>query len=236
MNVVDIIIIVTIGISVVYGSSSGFIQTISNTVGMLISIGAAFLLGPATAAWLTGIDWIRESLSNITNAVARVGDFDLAASQVSGISQGTVDTVLNSVALPKPLADVLRDNLLGQSFAGEGLRTVNEYVSNTIVAAALQVLGFLVAFIVAYIIISIIISIIQHVFRFPILRQLDWLAGAAFGFLRGAGFIYVLLLLVPLISTALPIEGFDELMAASQLAPHFGSDGFFVRVITGRNG
>jgi hypothetical protein len=165
--------------------------------------------------------------------VARVGDFDLATKQVSGLSESTVDTVLTSVALPEPIANVLKDNLLGQSFADQGLRTVNDYVSNTIVAAALQVLGFLLAFLIAYIIISIIVSIIQHVFRFPILRQLDWLAGAAFGFLRGAGFIYLMLLLVPLISTALPIEGFDELMAASQLAHHFGNDGFFIRVITG---
>ncbi len=233
MNVIDIVILFTIGISVVYGASRGFLQTISNAVGMVVAVGAAFLLGPAAAAWLTGIDWIRENLANITDAVARVGDFDLATSQVSGISQGTVETVLNSVALPKPLADVLRDNLLGQTFAQEGLRTVNDYVSNTIVAAALQVLGYLLAFAAVYIIISILISIIQHVFRFPILRQLDWLAGAAFGFVRGAGFIYLLLLLVPLISTAMPIEGFDELMAGSQLAGHFGNDGFFVRVITG---
>lgn len=233
MNVVDIIIVVIIGLSVVYGSSSGFIQTISNTVGMLVSIGAAFLLGPVMAAWLAGVDWVREILTNVTDAVARVGDFDLATKQVSGLSESTVDTVLTSVALPEPIANVLKDNLLGQSFADQGLRTVNDYVSNTIVAAALQVLGFLLAFLIAYIIISIIVSIIQHVFRFPILRQLDWLAGAAFGFLRGAGFIYLMLLLVPLISTALPIEGFDELITASQLAHHFGNDGFFIRVITG---
>jgi uncharacterized membrane protein required for colicin V production len=233
VNVVDIIIVVIIGLSVVYGSSSGFIQTISNTVGMLVSIGAAFLLGPVMAAWLAGVDWVREILTNVTDAVARVGDFDLATKQVSGLSESTVDTVLTSVALPEPIANVLKDNLLGQSFADQGLRTVNDYVSNTIVAAALQVLGFLLAFLIAYIIISIIVSIIQHVFRFPILRQLDWLAGAAFGFLRGAGFIYLMLLLVPLISTALPIEGFDELIAASQLAHHFGNDGFFIRVITG---
>ena len=233
MNVVDIIIVVIIGLSVVYGSSSGFIQTISNTVGMLVSIGAAFLLGPVMAAWLAGVDWVREILTNVTDAVARVGDFDLATKQVSGLSESTVDTVLTSVALPEPIANVLKDNLLGQSFADQGLRTVNDYVSNTIVAAALQVLGFLLAFLIAYIIISIIVSIIQHVFRFPILRQLDWLAGAAFGFLRGAGFIYLMLLLVPLIFTALPIEGFDELIAASQLAHHFGNDGFFIRVITG---
>lgn len=233
MNVVDIIIVVIIGLSVVYGSSSGFIQTISNTVGMLVSIGAAFLLGPVMAAWLAGVDWVREILTNVTDAVARVGDFDLATKQVSGLSESTVDTVLTSVALPEPIANVLKDNLLGQSFADQGLRTVNDYVSNTIVAAALQVLGFLLAFLIAYIIISIIVSIIQHVFRFPILRQLDWLAGAAFGFIRGAGFIYLMLLLVPLISTALPIEGFDELITASQLAHHFGNDGFFIRVITG---
>lgn len=120
MNVIDITIMVTIGLSVVYGSSSGFIQTISNTVGMLVSIGAAFLLGPVMAAWLAGVDWVREILTNVTDAVARVGDFDLATKQVSGLSESTVDTVLTSVALPEPIANVLKDNLLGQSFADQG--------------------------------------------------------------------------------------------------------------------
>lgn len=232
MNIIDWLILLILGVSVVYGCYHGFIQAIASLVGALVSVGIAFLFGPQIAAVLGGSIGMRDLLSNITDAVVRVGDFDLASSRVAGIGASTVETVLNSVALPKPLADVLRDNLLGETLAGTGMTTVNDYVSNTIVSASLQVIGFLLCFVMAYLLFTVLINLLQHVFRFPILRQLDWLAGGVFGLARGALLTYLLLLLAPLISTAMPLEGFDALLEASALASYFGSDGLFVRIIS----
>lgn len=126
---------------------------------------------------------------------------------------------------------MLEQNLLNQSFGG-GQTTVNTYVSNTIIAAAVQVISYLLVFAAAYIILSFIISLIKHVMDFPILKQLDWLAGGVFGVLRGGVLVYLLLLLVPLISTVLPADGIGKLIADSSLAHLFSSDGFFIRVIS----
>jgi hypothetical protein len=161
----------------------------------------------------------------------RVGDFDLASLPVVNIGQSTIETILRSVSLPQPLAGVLEQNFLNQSF-GAGQTTVNMYVSNTIIQASVQVISYLLVFAAAYIALSFIISLIKHVADFPILKQLDWLAGGLFGVLRGGVLIYLLLLLVPLVSTILPADGVSKLIADSSLAHLFSSDGFFIRVIS----
>ena len=87
---------------------------------------------------------------------------------------------------------------------------------------------------VAYAALSVIVSLIQHVFRFPLLRTLDWLAGGAFGLLRGALLLYALFLVVPVLSTIIPLDAFNETIAQSRFAPFFSSDGFFASVIAGK--
>lgn len=232
MNIVDIIILLVVGISVIYGFYHGFIQTVANLAAALLSIGAAFLFGPRVAGLFMANTGLTGLLSTYTDAVVRVGDYDLASSQVASITQSTIDTILRSVKLPQPLADVLQQNLSTRAFQSTGVTTVNGYVSGTIIAAAVQVLSYLLVFVTAYLVLTFLISLIRHVADFPILKQLDWLAGGAFGLARGVVFVYLLLLLVPLVSTIVPTEGVAQLIAQSSLAHLFSGDGFFVRVIS----
>ncbi len=232
MNLADIVILVVIGMSVIYGFYHGFVQTVASVAGLLLAIGAAFVFGPRLANALLGNASITSFFATYTDAVARVGDFDLASSSVIGISASTVESILQGVQLPKPLADVLQQNLLTQAFSHTGATTVNSYVSNTIVAAAIQVLSYLACFAVAYIVFTALLSLLSHVMNFPILRQLDWLAGGVFGLGRGVVMVYLLLLLVPLVSTVVPTEGVTKVIEGSTLAQLFSGDGFFVRVIS----
>ena len=78
------------------------------------------------------------------------------------------------------------------------------------------------------------VSLIAHVFKLPLLKQLDWLAGGAFGLARGALILYVIFLLIPILSTIIPLDNFNELLAQSTLAPIFQSDGFFARMVSGK--
>ena len=231
MNIVDIIILGVVGISVIYGFYHGFIHTVASLPAALLSIAAAFSFGPRVAEMFVTNPAVTSFLSTYTDSVVRVGDFDLASSPVVSIGRSTIETILRSVNLPEPMAKVLEQNLLNQSFGG-GQTTVNTYVSNTIIAAAVQVISYLLVFAAAYIVLSFIISLIKHVMDFPILKQLDWLAGGIFGVLRGGVLVYLLLLLVPLISTVLPADGIGKLIADSSLAHLFSSDGFFIRVIS----
>lgn len=234
MNIIDIVILVIIAASVIYGIYRGFVQTILSVACCLLSGLLAFSFGPKLAAAVSNYEGVSSTLATYTDAVARVGDYSLASTPVDQLSDGIIQQVLSSVTLPAPIASILENNLKSKAFEGTGLTTVNDYVSNTVVAVAINALSFIVCFAVSYLILSIIVSLIQHVFRLPLLRQLDWLAGALFGLARGALIVYVLFLLVPIVSTVLPIDTFNDLVAESRLAPIFQSDGFFAGIIAGK--
>ncbi len=232
MNIIDIIILAVVAISVIYGFYHGFIHTVASLLAALLSIAAAFAFGPRLAGLIMQSEAVTGILSTYTDSVVRVGDFDLASSPVISIGRSTIDTILRSVDLPAPLSKVLEQNLVNQSFGG-GQTTVNTYVSGTIITAAVEVISYLLVFAAAYIVLTMLISLVRHVADFPILKQLDWLAGGVFGALRGGVLVYLLLLLLPLAATVVPADGVEKLVEQSALARLFASDGFFIRVISG---
>ena len=234
MNIIDIIILVILGVSMIYGVYRGFVHTLLSVACFLLSVLIAFAFGPRLSAIVSNSKGVSSTLATYTDAVARVGDYDLAAANVSQLSDSLINQVLENVSLPQSIQNIPRSNLSNQSFAGTGLSTVNDYVSNTVVAVAINILCFLACFALSYVVLSLLLSLIQHVFRLPLLRQLDWLAGGAFGLMRGALLLYALFLVVPLLSTIIPLDAFNELLSQSALSPIFQSDGLFARVISGR--
>ena len=233
MNVIDIVILVILGASLVVGLYRGFVHTILSVACCLLSVFLAFTFGPRLAAVVSGNQGVSSTLANYTDAVTRVGDYSLASIPVSQLNDGVIAQVLESVSLPAPIEGILRNNLKSQSFLGTGLTTVNDYVSNTVVAVAVNILCYIVCFAVSYLVLSVVLSLISHVFKLPLLKQLDWLAGGAFGLLRGALLLYVIFLLIPILSTVIPLDAFNELLSQSTLAPIFQSNGLFASVISG---
>ena len=234
MNVVDFVILAVIGISVIYGFYHGFVHTVLSVGCCLLSVMLAIHFAPQLSSVLRSNEGVTQTLANYTDAVARVGDYELASTQVQGMDQHAISQVLSSVELPSSISVILESNLKNASFAGTFMTTVNDYVSNTVVAVAINVLCFVLCFAVAYLLLSMVVALIRHVFKFPLLKMMDWLAGGAFGLVRGVVLVYMLFLLVPILSTVLPVDGFDALLQHSRLASLFMSDGFFAGVIAGR--
>lgn len=234
INIIDIAIMAIIAISVIYGFYHGFVHTVLSVGCCLVSVVLAITFGPQLSAVLRGNEGVTQTLANYTDAVARVGDYELASTQVEGMREGLIQEVLSSVELPSSIATILESNLENASFAGTILTTVNDYVSNTVVAVAINVLCFVLCFAAAYLVLSMIMGLIRHVFKFPLLKTLDWLAGGIFGLLRGAVLVYIVFLLVPVVSTVLPVDTLDVLLTESKLAGIFMSDGFFAGVIAGK--
>jgi uncharacterized membrane protein required for colicin V production len=233
MNIIDIILLAAMAISIVYGFYHGFIQSAASLVGVGISILAGLFFGPKLAVLLSGNESITGILANYSDAVVRVGDYELASAPITGVSGSVLDTVVSSVSLPAPIENALRNNILTRAFSDRGLATVNDYVSNTLIQAAIGILCFLACCVAAYLIWMLITSLIRHVFEFPILRQLDWLAGGLFGFARGVLVCYLLVLLLPLVQVIIPDNRFTEYLQTSSIAAFFQNDGFFMRIIRG---
>ncbi len=233
MNVIDIIILGILGISVLVGLYRGFVASVASLGSCLLSLGLSFWLSPKLVEWVQSNPEVVRTLTSYTDAATRIGDQTLAQMNVSGLTQGNLTEVLNKVNLPEPLSSLLQSNLQNQAFREVGLTQIGDYVSQTIVGAALNVICFLLCFLVLFLALHVILGFLKAVFRFPVLKQLNALVGGVFGLLRGALLCFIAFALLPLIRTTIPIEGIDELVAASSLAPLFNSDQLIIAIMNG---
>ena len=233
MNVVDLVIIGILGLSVLIGLYRGFISSVASMGGCLLSLVASFWLSPQLVSWIqSNPDWIR-TLMSYADASSRLGDLNLSMTSVSSLSEGTIQDILSRVSLPPPLDTLLKTNLEQQVYAPSGLTQVGDYVSQTIVGAILNVICFILCFVVLLIVFHFVVNFLKVVFHFPVLKQLNTLAGGAFGLLRGGLLCFVAFALLPLIETMAPIEGIADLVQQSTLAPLFNSGNLILAIMNG---
>lgn len=235
MNIVDYVVLGLIGLSVLFGFYRGFISTVLNSGGCLISLILSFILYPKAAAMIQGNQELVRTLLHYTDASSRLGDLELALTNVGTLTSGKIAEVLAKVQLPPPLNTLLQVNLEQQVYGlSSGIDTVADYVSQTILTACINIICFLLCFAVIYIALALIVNLLKAIFRFPVLKQLDWLAGGIFGFLRGVLICYALFALVPLVQTMVPIDMITELIEQSILAPIFNNGNLILGIMNGK--
>jgi len=222
LNIVDYVIIGVVAISVLFGLYRGFVASVLSMGGGLISFLGSFALYPKLAAVIQNNQELQRTLLHYTDASSRIGDLELALTNVINLGREGVQQVLNNVSLPAPLDSILRVNLENLVYGTQGAAsTVSDYVSQTILQASINIICFLVCFIGLYIVLSLTLNLIRAVFRFPVLKQLDSLAGGVFGLLRGILICLVVFTLIPLVQTMVPLDLITELLNESSLAPIF---------------
>ena len=234
MNSVDIAILVIVGISVIFGVYRGFLQTVLSVAAVIVSLFVALTFGPRLSAVIQGQTSLAEALANYTDAVVRVGDVDLARTEVDSASPSLIDRVIDAAGLPPEIASYLRSNLQTEAYRNQGKTTVNDYVRTTLVSAAVDVISYVLCFFACSLVFSLLINLLKHVCRFPPLRTMDGLAGGLFGLARGVLIVYVLFLLLPVAETIVPDRGVQRLLEDSRLAGFFQSGGFFASVLSGK--
>ncbi|MGN0747596.1 MAG: CvpA family protein [Aristaeellaceae bacterium] len=234
MNIVDYVVLGVMALSVLFGFYRGFVSSVLNTGGCLISFGLSFVLYPKLAAVISGDTELVRTLVHYTDASSRIGDLEMAITNVATMTREGIAELVGKVSLPAPLDAILESNLLNQAYAATGVTTVSDYVSQTIINACINVLCFVVCFIVLFVLISIVVNALKAIFRFPVLKQLDWLVGGVFGFLRGVLICYAAFTVVPLVLTVVPMDFISELLDASMLAPLFNNGNLVMAIMNGR--
>ena len=225
-------ILAILGLSVLVGLYRGFISSVASMGGCLLSLGLSFWLSPKLAGIIRSNPDILKTLASYTDAATRLGDQTLANTGVSTLTESGISDILTKVNLPAPLSNLLQSNLQNQVFGATA--DVGTYVSQTIVGAVLNVLCFLVCFVVLLLVLHFVLNFLKVVFKFPVLKQLNSIAGGAFGLLRGALLCFVAFALVPLIQTLLPVKDINLLVEGSALAPLFNSGNLITAIMNGR--
>ena len=225
MNVVDIVILAILGLSVLVGLYRGFISSVASMGGCLLSLGLSFWLSPKLADVIQNNPDILRTLASYTDAATKLGDQSLAASSVATLTENGIAEIINRVSLPAPLSTLLQNNLQNKVFGTAA--DVGTYISQTIIGAILNVICFIVCFLALMLVIHLVISFLKVVFKFPVLKQLNSLAGGIFGLLRGALLCFVAFAL-------LPMKEVSQLVEQSALAPLFNSGKLILAVMKGK--
>ncbi len=235
MNIVDYVVLGVLGLSILFGFYRGFVSTVLNSGGCLVSLILSFILYPKAAALIQGNQELVRTLLHYTDASSRLGDLELALTNVATLTQAKIAEIVAKVQLPPPLDTLLQVNLEQQVYGiNSGIDTVADYVSQTILTACINIICFLLCFALIYLALALLVNMLKAIFRFPVLKQLDWLAGGIFGFLRGAVICYAVFALVPLVQTVVPIDMIAELFEQSTLAPIFNNGNLILGIMNGR--
>ena len=219
MNIIDILILVVLGVSVVFGMYRGFISGVLSVAALIGAAALAFMLSGDLAAWLKGNETLVETLMYYTDAGSRVSNLDLSLLSVSQISESTLAQILKSANLPAAFESAFLSGIT----SANGSMTIAQLLSQTIVNVSISIISFLICFFVCYLAATFVIHLVQYVFELPVLRHLDALIGGMFGFVRGVLLLFILFALVPIVLAIAPVPMIEEMIAASRMAPMFDS-------------
>lgn len=219
-----------------FGLYRGFIQSVLSLGGSLLSIVGSFLLYPRLADVVASNTDITRMISTYTDSQSLLGDLDLSSQAVSGLAGDAITQVVQKANLPEPIGTLLQHNLSAQVFSPMGnlATNVGDYVNQTILSVSINVLCFLLCFLVCFIVVHILINLVRAVFRFPVLKHLDWLAGGVFGLLLGVVLCFAFFTVLPLLESVVPLTEFRELVDQSALAQVFENGNLIISIMNRR--
>lgn len=219
MNIIDIVILVVLGVSVVFGMYRGFISGVLSVAALIGAAVLAFMMSGDLSAWLKGNETLVETLMYYTDAGSRVANLDLSLLSISQVNESALAQILQSANLPAAFESAFITSIA----SANGGTTIAQLLSQTIVNVSISILSFLICFFVCYLAATFVIHLVQYVFELPVLRHLDALIGGMFGLIRGILLLFILFALVPIVLAVAPVPMIEELVEASRLAPMFDS-------------
>ena len=233
MNVIDIIILVIIALSVLFGLYRGFIQSVLNLGSGLLAVVGSFLLFPIVSDVVSSNTAVTRFISTYTDSGSLLGDLGLSSLAVNALSEQNIASIVERANLPPPLDTLLAHNLSQRVFAplGDLATSVGDYVNQTVLSVSINVICFILCFLICFVVSLVVVNMLRAVFRFPVLKQLDWLAGGAFGLLLGVLLCFVVLTVLPLVESVIPLPEFRALVDQSRLAPFFTNGTLIISIM-----
>ena len=94
--------------------------------------------------------------------------------------------------------------------------------------------SFLLCFVVCFVVATIVVNLLRAVFRYPVLKHLDWLAGGVFGLMLGVVLCFAIFTVLPLLESVVPLPEFRQLVDQSALAQVFENGNLIISIMNRR--
>ncbi|MEG1754293.1 MAG: CvpA family protein [Christensenella sp.] len=226
----NLIIIFFIAIYILQGFHKGFLISVANTIGMVISWIVGFLFSPLMSQAIAKGSFYK-FLLQFTNGVDLLqANGNLAVTTLSPIQ---IDSIVQNANVPFPFDKLITQNMANQVFEPQGYHTVSEYFGYTTTNIVVNIFSFLVIYLIARIVISLLINAVNYANPLPVLRKFDSVAGGVVGVLRGILGMFALFIMLPVIMISLPTDFISPLIANSSMSEFFYQSNFLLNGISG---
>lgn len=224
MNIIDILVVLILAFSLIAGMYKGLIASGLSLLGLVGSWMGALRLYPSVARFALE----NESLMGVLSTYLEPASF-FSDMQISGVTaQTTVSELiargsdtLNAVAdyigqrIPF-LRDAFASNMSTEAFSALNIHTIADYFDQTLWQCVFGVLAFVLVFAALYFLATLFVNLLNHVFRFPVMRRIDWLLGGLLGLGRGLVVATLILCVLEPVLTAFSVDLMNTLKDGSR--------------------
>ncbi len=230
MNYINLFLLFLIAIYILQGFHKGFLVSVANTVGMVVSIIVGFLFSPLLSKTISEGPFFKFLVSFTYNADTLQQNSNVF---VETLTTPQMQEVVKSAKVPPIFENLAVENMQTKAFASMDLHTVSDYINITIANVVVNIFAFIIIYILARVFISVMINAVNFASPLPVLKRLDGLAGAGVAFVRAYFDMYVLFLLVPILYISVPVDIFEVMVRESSMANHFYNTNFLFGYIKG---
>lgn len=231
MNLLDLIILLLLAVGFGLGWYKGFIASALNLASYIIAWFLAFIGYGPLASFISNHTNLNSTLLYLTAGSEKLSDITVANVDVSQISAEKLTEVIQNSKLPTPIANMITNNVLHNSFVNQGITTLSDYFNQTIINLALGLISFLIIFFVVRIISIIVIGIAENVVKLPILKQSDKLIGGIVGTVEAIFVVAILFAVVPIAMSVVPLDGLNNLIQGSLLGKLFFNENIIFGIL-----
>lgn len=225
--VIDIIALIVIGVSALWGAKKGFIKSIFGLLSVVLAVFIAVFIGAEIGKLISTIPSVNSTLGGgltetIYNSLAEKGDA-FTTVPVGGYTEGIVLDALSSVGIPYIIGGLIANPVVTalSGVSGVSLATA---VAPVISELAFSAIGFAVVFVLSWALLTVLfINIRKKIKEIVIFNALDILLGLVLGALRGAMHVCVVLAIVSSLNF---IPGLSDLITNSTIVSWISDNNF----------
>ncbi len=231
MNVIDIVIIGVILLYMLNGFYRGFLPSLLNLGGFLVSWLISFFTYPILSKTLVNSSFF-STLKFYIEGAERVNDYEAVNLAVSTLSDSKLTSIMENANMASPFNTAILSNIKTQAFAGQGLTTVGEYFEMTIYCVIINVLAFLLIFICLRSLFTLLTNAYSYSAKLPQLQKLDFAAGGMVALFRGFFSMHIVFMIIPAALIMIPSQ-VAELLNSSFMTKLFYSGSMILPFISG---
>jgi len=232
MNILDIVILLIMGISMVVGSYNGLVTSALHSASFFLSWILSLILYPVvTNAILGSFPKLISAITLYTEGSAQIPDIKDKLASIGNFTPEKVSQIVEAANLPNPFGRIL---IADFNKPMEGIETLGQYFDSTMAMVIINICSFLILFLLIKLLFLIAVSVFKSVADIPVLKKYDALAGAGFEVIRGMFLIYLAFALIPILLVLAPTDLVNEFLDNSKFANFFQYTNIFTNFVRGR--